>query len=38
MKLLRFGKAGKEKPGVVDKAGIIRDVSSILPDYSSERL
>ena len=38
MKLLRFGKAGKEKPGVVDKAGIIRDVSSIVPDYSPETL
>lgn len=38
MKLLRFGKAGKEKPGVIDKSGVIRDVSSIVPDYSPETL
>ena len=38
MKLLRFGKKGKEKPGVVDKTGTIRDVSSIVPDFSPETL
>jgi len=38
MKLLRFGKPGKEKPGVIDKGGVIRDVSSIVGDYSPETI
>lgn len=38
MKLLRFGKAGNERPGVIDAQGTIRDVSSIVPDYSPETL
>ncbi|MEO3999848.1 fumarylacetoacetate hydrolase family protein [Mesorhizobium sp. CAU 1732] len=38
MKLIRFGAAGSEKPGVVDKAGIIRDVSSVVSDYGPETL
>ena len=38
MKLVRFGEKGSEKPGVVDGSGAIRDVSSIVPDYSPETI
>lgn len=38
MKLVRFGRKGKEKPGVVDKDGVIRDVSSLVPDYTPETI
>lgn len=32
MKLLRYGDKGRERPGVLDKDGKIRDISSITPD------
>jgi 2-keto-4-pentenoate hydratase/2-oxohepta-3-ene-1,7-dioic acid hydratase in catechol pathway len=32
MKLLRYGPAGKEKPGVLDKDGNIRDLSKVVSD------
>ncbi len=32
MKLVRFGEAGHEKPGLVDSQGQIRDLSGIVPD------
>jgi 2-keto-4-pentenoate hydratase/2-oxohepta-3-ene-1,7-dioic acid hydratase in catechol pathway len=38
LKLVRFGEKGSEKPGVVDGAGKIRDVSSIVADYGPETL
>ncbi|MEO3385731.1 fumarylacetoacetate hydrolase family protein [Mesorhizobium sp. CAU 1741] len=38
MRLVRFGEKGSEKPGVIDETGIIRDVSSIVPDYGPETL
>ena len=38
MKLVRFGPAGHEKPGIVDAGGTIRDVSSIVPDFGPETL
>jgi 2-keto-4-pentenoate hydratase/2-oxohepta-3-ene-1,7-dioic acid hydratase in catechol pathway len=38
LKLVRFGRKGKEKPGVVDKDGVIRDVSSLVPDYMPETI
>jgi 2-keto-4-pentenoate hydratase/2-oxohepta-3-ene-1,7-dioic acid hydratase in catechol pathway len=38
MKLLRFGAAGKEKPGIVDTDGNIRDLSSIVDDISGDTL
>ena len=38
MKLLRFGEKGSEKPGLMDKDGIVRDASSIVADYSPETL
>lgn len=36
MKLIRFGKKGGEKPGIVDENGIYRDVSSAVPDWTGE--
>ena len=38
MKLLRFGRAGKEKPGVLDRAGRIRDLSGEIDDITPEQL
>jgi 2-keto-4-pentenoate hydratase/2-oxohepta-3-ene-1,7-dioic acid hydratase in catechol pathway len=38
MKLLRYGLPGKEKPGVLDKNGQIRDLSGIIPDITPETL
>ncbi|RKG35097.1 FAA hydrolase family protein [Acinetobacter guerrae] len=38
MKLIRFGTQGNEKPGILDNKGIIRDVSSLIPDWSPEWL
>lgn len=38
MKLVRFGELGSEKPGVIDDNGAIRDVSSLVADYSPETL
>ncbi|MDB4837399.1 fumarylacetoacetate hydrolase family protein [Marinomonas sp.] len=38
MKLVRFGPVGKEKPGVIDEKGQVRDLSSIIPDLSDEHL
>ena len=32
MKLVRFGEAGAEKPGVVDRDGAIRDLSGVVDD------
>jgi 2-keto-4-pentenoate hydratase/2-oxohepta-3-ene-1,7-dioic acid hydratase in catechol pathway len=38
MKLLRYGPAGSEKPGLLDAEGKIRDLSAHLPDLTPERL
>lgn len=38
MKLLRFGPKGHERPGVLDNDGVIRDVSSIVADFSPETI
>ena len=38
MKLVRFGPAGREKPGIVDSTGKIRDLSGIVPDIAGEAL
>lgn len=32
MRLVRYGQAGEEKPGIVDKAGVIRDLSGTVRD------
>jgi 2,4-diketo-3-deoxy-L-fuconate hydrolase len=38
MKLVRFGEAGKERPGILDKDGHIRDLSSLVKDISGDVL
>ena len=38
MKLLRYGPAGAEKPGLLDSTGAIRDLSGVVPDISRETL
>jgi 2-keto-4-pentenoate hydratase/2-oxohepta-3-ene-1,7-dioic acid hydratase in catechol pathway len=38
MKLVRYGLAHREKPGIVDSDGGIRDLSGIVPDLSGEAL
>ena len=38
MKLIRFGAAGRERPGVIDADGTIRDVSSLVADFSPETI
>src|SRR5712671_2754691 len=38
MKLLRYGLAGQEKPGVLASDGGIRDLSRIIPDLAGESL
>jgi 2-keto-4-pentenoate hydratase/2-oxohepta-3-ene-1,7-dioic acid hydratase in catechol pathway len=38
MKLLRYGPAGAEKPGILDMAGRIRDLSGIVADVAGEVL
>ncbi len=38
MKLVRYGKVGKEKPGVIDENGKIRDLSGKVADITPELL
>jgi 2-keto-4-pentenoate hydratase/2-oxohepta-3-ene-1,7-dioic acid hydratase in catechol pathway len=38
MKLVRFGPPGREKPGIVDKDGHIRNLSKVVPDITGETL
>ncbi len=38
MKLVRYGQPGKEKPGLIDVDGKIRDLSEIVPDFTGEYL
>jgi 2-keto-4-pentenoate hydratase/2-oxohepta-3-ene-1,7-dioic acid hydratase in catechol pathway len=38
MKLVRYGTVGRERPGVIDAAGRIRDLSKIIPDIGGETL
>lgn len=38
MKLVRFGEAGAEKPGVVDAQNKIRDLSAHIPDFTGQYL
>ncbi|MBM3587383.1 MAG: fumarylacetoacetate hydrolase family protein [Alphaproteobacteria bacterium] len=38
MKLLRYGPAGQEKPGILDATGSIRDLSGIVPDITGDVL
>ena len=38
MKLVRFGPAGQEKPGLLDAAGQLRDLSRLISDLGPEQL
>src|SRR4051794_37428632 len=38
MKLVRFGPAGREKPGILDDKGRIHDLSKVVPDITGETL
>jgi 2-keto-4-pentenoate hydratase/2-oxohepta-3-ene-1,7-dioic acid hydratase in catechol pathway len=38
MKLVRFGPAGREKPGIIDGNGRIRDLSKVVPDIAGDAL
>jgi 2-keto-4-pentenoate hydratase/2-oxohepta-3-ene-1,7-dioic acid hydratase in catechol pathway len=38
MKLVRFGQAGREKPGILDAQGQIRDLSGVVPDIDGTAL
>jgi 2-keto-4-pentenoate hydratase/2-oxohepta-3-ene-1,7-dioic acid hydratase in catechol pathway len=38
MKLVRFGEAGSERPGLIDAQGAIRDLSAIVPDIAGAAL
>jgi 2,4-diketo-3-deoxy-L-fuconate hydrolase len=38
MKLVRYGQPGKEKPGVIDAAGKLRDLSTVVQDIGPAQL
>ena len=38
MKLVRYGAKGKEKPGLLDKEGRLRDLSAVIPDITGETI
>lgn len=38
MKLVRYGNPGKEKPGLIDAAGKLRDLSGVVADIGPEQL
>jgi 2-keto-4-pentenoate hydratase/2-oxohepta-3-ene-1,7-dioic acid hydratase in catechol pathway len=38
MKLLRYGPAGQEKPGLLDADGVIRDLSGVIADLTPDQL
>jgi 2,4-diketo-3-deoxy-L-fuconate hydrolase len=38
MKLLRYGPAGQERPGILGPDGVLRDLSGRLPDVTPEQL
>jgi 2-keto-4-pentenoate hydratase/2-oxohepta-3-ene-1,7-dioic acid hydratase in catechol pathway len=38
MKLVRYGKQGKEKPGLIDAQGQLRDLSAVIPDIGPDQL
>ncbi|MEK9802014.1 MAG: fumarylacetoacetate hydrolase family protein [Curvibacter sp.] len=38
MKLVRYGRPGQEKPGLIDPAGRLRDLSGVLPDIGPAQL
>ncbi|NLC22858.1 MAG: fumarylacetoacetate hydrolase family protein, partial [Oxalobacter sp.] len=38
MKLVRYGHPGKEKPGLIDESGNIRDLSDVIDDFTAGQL
>jgi 2-keto-4-pentenoate hydratase/2-oxohepta-3-ene-1,7-dioic acid hydratase in catechol pathway len=38
MKLVRYGRPGKEKPGLIDEEGKLRDLSGVISDIGPEQL
>lgn len=38
MKLVRYGNPGKEKPGLIDANGKLRDLSAVVPDIGPDQL
>ncbi len=38
MKLVRYGNPGKEKPGLIDAAGKLRDLSKVIADVTPDQL
>jgi 2,4-diketo-3-deoxy-L-fuconate hydrolase len=38
MKLVRFGKSGAEKPGLVDDESRLRDLSDVIVDITPDNL
>ena len=38
MKLVRYGTQGKEKPGLIDAGGKLRDLSAVIPDLAGDAL
>ena len=38
MKLVRYGRSGKEKPGLIDSAGKLRDLSEVVADIDADTL
>jgi 2,4-diketo-3-deoxy-L-fuconate hydrolase len=38
MKLVRYGRAGRERPGLIDRDGVLRDLSRIVEDITPEAL
>jgi 2,4-diketo-3-deoxy-L-fuconate hydrolase len=38
MKLVRYGAPGREKPGIIDDKGRIRDLSSVVPDIGGDAI
>jgi len=38
MKLVRFGNAGEERPGIIDRDGKIRDLSGVVDDIAGKAL
>ncbi|WP_025916957.1 fumarylacetoacetate hydrolase family protein [Herminiimonas sp. CN] len=38
MKLVRYGRPGKEKPGLIDAEGKLRDLSGVIADIGTEQL
>jgi 2,4-diketo-3-deoxy-L-fuconate hydrolase len=38
MRLVRYGEPGRERPGLLDTVGSVRDLSGVLPDIAGEAL